>query len=260
MTVDQYIQANVSLLLDIRNNTRPEGTPALSFVDLFPEGAPPLVNAPPSAVGNGQTTVTPAPARRGRGRPVTGETPPATPPPATVAETPAAVADPFATSPAASPAPTATLEQVREALKALSATTTQDNALAVLKSAGGVDNLTELQKTPEKYGLVVQAVQKAAPGQVVTVATPAADPFETAAPAAPAAAAVATETFDLATVKAELIKAQKRTAVDKVQAVVIKHGGSGPDGKGGVGVSLTALAVSAYATVVNEVRALPTTK
>lgn len=215
------------------------------------EGAP---AAPPAPAG------APAPARRGRGRPVTGETPPATPSPATVAETPAAVADPFATSPAASPAPAATLEQVREALKALSATTTQDNALAVLKSAGGVDNLTELQKTPEKYGLVVQAVQKAAPGQGVTVATPAADPFETAAPAAPAAATVATETFDLAAVKAELIKAQKRTAVDKVQAVVIKHGGSGPDGKGGVGVSLTALAISKYGDVVAEVRALPTTK
>lgn len=36
MTLDQYIQASVSLLLDIRNNTRLEGTEALSLVDLFP--------------------------------------------------------------------------------------------------------------------------------------------------------------------------------------------------------------------------------
>lgn len=47
MTIDQYLQASVSLLLDIRNNTRPEGTEALSLVELFPAAELRTENATP---------------------------------------------------------------------------------------------------------------------------------------------------------------------------------------------------------------------
>jgi hypothetical protein len=246
MTVDQYIQASVSLLLDIRNNTRPEGTPALSFVDLFPEGAPPLVNAPPSAVPA-------ATAKRGCGRPVAGEAAQAAQTPSVAATTPAEP-DPFDTPAPVVAAPAATLDEVRAAMKALAAATTQDNALKVLKEAGGVANLTELQRTPEKYGVVVAAAKAQLPTQTAA----AEDPFETtAAPtqAVPEQAAPSKED-----VKAALVKAQKRTGVDTVQAVVMKHGGKAPGEGGKVGPSLTALPVSAYAAVIAEVTALPTTK
>ena len=125
---------------------------------------------PPASPGEA-----PAAPKRGRGRPVAGETPAAQTPAPAVVE-----ADPFDTTPPAATAPAATLDDVRTAMKALAAATTQDNALAVLKEAGGVANLTELQRTPEKYGAVVLAAK----AQLPTTTQPAEDPFETTAPAA----------------------------------------------------------------------------
>ena len=195
-----------------------------------------------------ETTLTPA--KRGRGRPVAGETPAAQTPAPAVVE-----ADPFDTTPPAATAPAATLDDVRTAMKALAAATTQDNALAVLKAAGGVANLTELQRTPEKYGAVAAAAV-AATGAKPALPPAEADPFETEAPAvAPEQAAPTKED-----VKAALVKAQKRTGVDIVQAVVMKHGGKAPGEGGKLGPSLTALPVSAYAAVIKEVGELPTTK
>jgi hypothetical protein len=189
------------------------------------------------------------PAKRGRGRPVAGESSPA-PAPAPAATEP----DPFdAAPPAASAPPVATLEEVRGAMKALAAATTQENALSVLKAAGGVSNLTELQRTPEKYGVVVAAAKAAS---TVKPQEPEADPFETTAPAAAPEQKAATKED----VKAALVKAQKRTGVDIVQGVVMKHGGKAAGEGGAVGPSLTALPISAYAAVIAEVEALPTTK
>ena len=88
-------------------------------------------------------------------------------------------------------------------------------------------------------------------------ATEEADPFETTAPAAAAPEQAAPSRED---VKAALVKAQKRTGVDIVQAVVMKHGGKAPGEGGKLGPSLTALPVSAYAAVIKEVGDLPTTK
>jgi hypothetical protein len=197
-----------------------------------------------------QPETTPTPAKRSRGRPVAGETPAAQTPAPAVVE-----ADPFDTD---ATAPTrvevATLDDVRTAMKALAAATTQDNALAVLKAAGGVANLTELQRTPEKYGAVVAAAKAAVPA---VKPAPEADPFETTAPAAAVPEQAAPSKED---VKAALVKAQKRTGVDIVQAVVMKHGGKATGEGGQVGASLTALPVSAYAAVIKEVGELPTTK
>ena len=195
-----------------------------------------------------QPETTPTPAKRGRGRPVAGETPAAQTPAPAVVE-----ADPFDTAPPAATAPAATLDEVRAAMKALAAATTQDNALKVLKEAGGVANLTELQRTPEKYGAVVAAAK----AQLPTTTQPAEDPFETTAPAAAAPEQAAPSKED---VKAALVKAQKRTGVDIVQAVVMKHGGKAAGEGGQVGPSLTALPISAYAAVIKEVGDLPTTK
>ena len=71
-----------------------------------------------------QPETTPTPAKRGRGRPVAGETPAAQTPAPAVVE-----ADPFDTAPPAATAPAATLDEVRAAMKALAAATTHDNAL-----------------------------------------------------------------------------------------------------------------------------------
>ena len=210
---------------------------------------PSAVSSVPAGIPPAET---PTPAKRGRGRPVAGETPAAqTPAPAVVEP------DPFDTgvSPALDVAP-ATLDDVRAAMKALAAATTQDNALKVLKEAGGVANLTELQRTPEKYGVVVKLAKERMPAPVAGGTPVEADPFETAAPAAaPEQAAPSKED-----VKAALVKAQKRTGVDIVQAVVMKHGGKAAGEGGQVGPSLTALPVSAYAAVIKEVGELPTTK
>lgn len=212
-------------------------------------------STPPAAPAAAPTT-----AKRGRGRPVAGETTPAAQ--TALAPAPAATeADPFDTAPAAATAPTATLDEVRAALKALSAATTQATALQVLKMAGDADNLTDLQKTPAKYGVVVRAAKAAMPAAAAAPAAEA-DPFETAAPAAAAVVAdPAQKAYSKEDVKAALVKAQKRTGVDTVQAVVMKHGGKALDAAKGVEVaSLNALPVSAYGAVVAEVEALPTTK
>lgn len=216
------------------------------------EGTPETAGTPAAAAGQ--------PAKRGRGRPVTGEAAPATT--TAPAAAPAATEpDPFDTAPAAAAAPTATLDEVRDALKALSAATTQAGALKLLNDVAGVPNLTDLQKTPEKYGLVVQAAKKATPAPVAAPAAEA-DPFETSAPAAAPVVAAAQEqkAYSKEDVKKALIKAQQRTAVDTVQAVVMKHGGKAPGANGVLAASLNALPVSAYGLVVAEVEALPTTK
>jgi hypothetical protein len=220
------------------------------------EGAPSSPPAPDSA----QTPpATPAPAKRGRGRPAADDPKPAqTPAPApTVASEPDPFEDPAGSVPQA---PVATLDDVRTAMKTLAAAINQDQALAVLKAAGGVSNLTELQRTPEKYGAVVAAAKKATAEKADETAE--ADPFETPPPAQNTAAPAAAEEKapSKEDVKAALVKAQKRTGVDIVQAVVMKHGGKAPGEGGKIGPSLTALPVSAYAAVIKEVGELPTTK
>ena len=188
----------------------------------------------------------PAPTqKRGRGRPAKGEdTAPAAPAPA-----PAVLeADPFDSTPAAAPAPVATLDDVRKALKALQAATDQPTAVGVLKSAGGADNLSALDKS--LYGAVVAAALTAAIPQAGT-AVAEADPFETTE-AVPAPS--------LEDVKAAVVAAQKRTSTDKVQAIVMSHGGTAPTSGGAPGPSLKALPVSKYAAVIAAVSALPSTK
>jgi hypothetical protein len=186
----------------------------------------------------------PAPQKRGRGRPVKAEEP-AAPAPAPAA------ADPFE-APAPTPvAPKHSLQDVRAALTGLKVATSQENALGVLKTAGGVANLSELP--PAKYDAVVAAVEAATP----KAGTPEVDPFEVpaAAPAAPE------KSFSLEDVKAAVVAAQKRTATDTVQKVVMKHGGKAKNADTGAeGPSLKALPVSAYAACLAEINGLPGTK
>jgi hypothetical protein len=184
---------------------------------------------------------------RGRGRPPKGgdDAPPAQP---AAAPAPApAETDPFA----APAAPMAfTLEDVR-ALIALKNATSQENALRVLKDASGVGDLTSLQAA--QYGVVVSAAKKAI-GPEQTVA-PSDDPF--AAPASMSAPAAIT----VEELKALIVATQKRTGADTVQKVVMKHGGKAKNPDTGLeGVSFKALPESAYAAVVAELKALPTTK
>lgn len=201
-----------------------------------------------------------APPKRGRGRPVAGEAAQATTPAATTAQTPAPAAtepDPF-DSPVAA-APVATLDEVRAALKALAASpgSSQAAALKVLKDVSGVDNLSELQKTPEKYGAVAAAAKAATPAPVVVPTED--DPFgETAAPAAPVA--VAEPAPSLEDVKKVVVKTQGRTSTDAAQKVVMDHGGKAAGAGGAVGPSLKALPVANYAAVIAALNALPTTK
>lgn len=208
-----------------------------------------------TTVETGAPVVTPAaaiaapaaPAKRGRGRPVQGETAPAAS--ASPAPSPAATeADPFGSSPAATAAPTLTQDDVRNALVALKDATSQDNALKVLKeSSGGVSTLPQLPA--DKYATVVAACKAALPG----AAAPAADPFEVSSPAQ-------TDAPSLEDVKAAVVEAQKRTATDTVQKVVMAHGGKAPGPNGVEGPSLKALPVPSYAAVIAAVKALPTTK
>jgi hypothetical protein len=187
------------------------------------------------------------PARRGRGRPAKGETPP--PASAAPAASPAATEpDPF--GPELAPNPTVTADDVRTALVALKNATDQATALKVLADAGGAKTLPELK--PEKYAAVVAGCQKATPGAQSAAET---DPFETEG----APAEVVPEPT-LEDVKAACVAAQKRTAVDTAQKIVMKHGGSAPGANGAPGVSLKALHVSKYQTVIEELKALPTTK
>lgn len=187
-----------------------------------------------------------------RGRPAKGEAAPAAD--ATTAGATAA-ADPFA-EPAAATAPTATEDQVRAALTELKNATTQDNAVKVLKASSGVDNLTELRKTPEKYGLVVAAAKKALP--VAAVNTAEVDPFEAASEPVTAEPVKALTPED---VKAACVTAGKRTGQDKVQKILMEMGGKAKNAATGVeGPSLKALDPSKYAAFVAAIAALPTTK
>lgn len=196
------------------------------------------------------------PAKRGRGRPVKGEeisAPAASalaPASSTTSPTPAvAVVDPFASSPTT---PTATLEEVREALKALAAARSQAVALDILKAAGGAVNLTDLAAA--NYGAVVFAAKAALPQ-----ATPAAaevDPFDI--PAGTPAVEVKTPTED--DVRAEVVASSKRTSPDTVAKVVMGFGGkaAGPDGV--FKPSWKVLPKDKYAETIAALKALPTTK
>lgn len=190
----------------------------------------------------------PAATPKPRGRPARGETAAST---ASAASTAAVEADPFATLVTA---PTATLDEVRAALTALKEARTQADALKVLKDSSGVDNLGELQKTPEKYGAVVAAAKAALPD---IGAAAVADPFETATEAS----AEPAKSVTLEEVKAACVAAGKRTGQDKVQKIVMDHGGRGKNAATGVeGPSLNALSKDNYAAVIAAVSALPTTK
>lgn len=203
------------------------------------------------ALANSATGTTEKPAPRPRGRPAKGETPaPAAPAPAPAAPE----ADPFGPPPvAAGTAPTATLQDVRDALTALKAAKSQDIALKLLKDVGGAGNLSELAEG--KYGAVVKAAELAMAAPLAPAAEP--DPFEVpaAAPAAPA------KPLTLEDVRAVLVNAQKRTSADKVQGVVMAHGGKAKNADTGIeGPSLKALPEKEYAAVIAEVNALPSTK
>lgn len=195
------------------------------------------------------TTTPPVAQKRGRGRPVKGEEIAA---PAASAE-PVSEADPFESTPAVALNPQATLDEVKGALTALRAATTQENAVAVMsKATGGCTTLSgPTGVKPEQYGLVVAAAKAAMP------AAPAADPFD--APA-PVSGAIAPKALTIEDVKNEVVQAQKRTSQDTVQKIVMKHGGKAPKPEGGEGPSLKALPESAFAAVVEELKALPSTK
>lgn len=201
----------------------------------------------------------PAAQKRGRGRPVKGEDQAPAPTAqalatSTTAATPAvAESDPFASAPAA---PVATLEEVRAALTALKAVSTQDIALAVLKDVSGAANITDL--TPDKYGAVVQAAKlKANTYAKAPDPTPEVDPFEVPA-AAPAAAA---KPLTMEDVRDAVVKATKRTATDTVQKVVMDHGGKATNPETGAPApSLKAIPEAQYAAVIAAIQALPTTK
>lgn len=189
-----------------------------------------------------------APAKRGRGRPVKGEGEQVT---AVAASAAVVEADPFAT------APSATIEQVREALTALKAATSQENAVAVLKSAGGADNLPSLDTL--MYGTVVAAAKAAvaaAKAAAPAAPVPVDDPF-----AIPETApVVAAKPLTREDIRALAVETGKRTSQDTVQKIVMKHGGKAPIATGGEGPSLLALPESAYAAVAAELKALPSTK
>lgn len=187
----------------------------------------------------------PAPAAtpRGRGRPPKVEAPAAPVAPA---------ADPF--EDAKTPAPTATQADVRAALTALAAATSQENALKVMQDVGGAANLSGLLAA--KYADVIQAAIKATPAAAAAPEVEA-DPFETSAPAAPAVEAKKLTQED---VRAAAVAAQKRTSQDTVQKVIMEHGGKGPLSGGGEGPSLKALPESKYGETIAALAALPSTK
>lgn len=208
-----------------------------------------------------ETDATPSPSqtpaegtspKRSRGRPVKGEdqAPVPTVPVQASSTTPATPAvaepDPF-DAPAKPVAPTATLEEVRAALTALKAATSQDIALGVLKSAGGAENLSGLSQ--DKYGAVVAA---AAAKAAEYSKAPEPDPFDVPPVERP---------LTLDDVKNAVVKAQKRAGTDAVQKVVMDHGGkaTNPD-TGAPGASLKALPESQFAAVIAAVEKLPTTK
>lgn len=220
-----------------------------------------LANAFESDDETNQAQPAAEPQKRGRGRPVKGEetgvaTPAATPTttPVVAATASAAEADPFDSKPAAEPikpvVPAATLDEVRGALNALKAATSQEKALGVLKTAGGADNLSGL--APANYGAVVAAAAAALP-PIKTAPVAEEDPF-----AIPAEAAAPALTED--DVRAEVIASSKRTSQDTVAKVVMDAGGkaAGPDGV--FKPSWKALPKDKYAGVIAALKALPTTK
>lgn len=198
----------------------------------------------PAAAGAAPAAAQP----RGRGRPPKGAEGAPVVPAAPDAQSTPPQTDPFAAAlPATPPTPTATLEQVRDALTALRAATTQENALKVLSDAGKAGNITDLK--PENYGAVVQAAKAAIPQ-----AQPApADPF-----AAPIAAATKLTLEDVRNV---IVETQKRTGTDTVQKVVMEHGGKAANPETGAPApSLKALPETQFEAVIKALKALPTTK
>ena len=218
------------------------------------------------------TATTEAPVKRGRGRPAKGEAVPNAAPAAS--PEPVVEADPFATAPAAgapiravvggvlgaapTPAPTATLDEAREALKALSKATTQAQAVKVMKDSVGVSNLSE-PLTPQQCAVLRDAAVKATPAAPVEAPDPFAGPSSTSiTDPLPVAAAKA---LTIEEVKAVITKAGSKTAQDTLMKVVVKHGGVAKNAETGVmGASLKALPAAAYAAVVAEINALPNTK
>lgn len=209
----------------------------------------------------GQPALAAEPVKRGRGRPVKGEetaAPAASAPvqaSSTTSPTPAVADDPFAAPPAAPAAPVATLDEVRAALKALQAASSQAVALEVLKTAGEADNLTSLAVA--KYGVVVVAAKTKQALIFLDSPKPAStpDPFEVTTAATPAE-----KPPTLEDVKAVIVETQKRASQDKAQQVVMQHGGKAPNATGGEGVSLKALPEANYAATIAALKALPTTK
>lgn len=162
---------------------------------------------------------------------------------------PTAEADPFAEAVPA--AVVVTKDQVREEAVKLAKATSQDNAVSVIKNVTGV-SFPDLK--PEQYAAAYTALVNAPRGE--------ADPF---AAGVEAPAAVQADAPSLDDVKAALRKAQARTGANKVQDVVVAHGGVAIDTNPGPAhgtkkVSVNALPVSAYAAVIAAVNALPDTK
>ena len=221
-----------------------------------------LANAFEASEGDAPAQPAAEPQKRGRGRPVKGEETPtstsaATAEPSKQVDVPASqatavAADPFDTQPAKQePLKTATLDEVRAALKALAAATSQATALGVLKDHGSASNLTEL--APGKfYAVVVAAAAALPPTKTEPVAE--ADPFEVPGAVAPAV------TFTIEDVKAAVIAAQKHTSQDTVQKVVMQYGGEAALPTGGKGPSLKALPPEKFAATIAALKALPATK
>lgn len=215
---------------------------------IYAGDAAPTPAAPPAE--------TPAPQKRGRGRPVKGEE---TAAPVTanglapvVVQGVHVEADPFA-APAKPATPTVTIEQVREALTALKGAASQEIAVAVLKQSGGADNLTALPTS--HYAAVVFAAAQKQAEYTKAPAPAAADPF--AVPAATAAA----PNLTIEDVKKAVVAAQKTTATDTVQKVVMAHGGQAPNPEGGAMMpSLKALPPKQFAATIAAIQALPATK
>ena len=227
-----------------------------------PRAGSPFAARPVSAAAATTPTETPATVRRSRVRPDVAATAPvaAEPTPVATTDTPiavTAVADPFAD---AAPAPLAvTREDVRAAALALSAATSQDNAVAVIKAATGV---SYPGLGPDQYGAALAAILSATPKAID------ADPFAptASASASPAASAAAPATAQedapsLDAVKAAIRKARQRTSDNVVQKIVIDNGGVAVNPSDGQrGISINALPISAYATVIAALNALPDTK
>lgn len=234
-----------------------------ALADAF-EDAPPVDNAhvAPGATPFTSTAPPAAPTapKRGRGRPVAGEAPAA---PVTAPAAPApAEADPFAQpAPVAAVTPNVTQEEVRAALTALRAATSQDIAVSVLKTVGGVSSLPEL---PQSHYAAVKAAAEAKTAEYAKAPAVEVDPFETIAPTSitdPLPKPTPAVALTVEQVKAVITKAGSKVAQDTLMKIVMKHGGKAKNAETGVeGASLKALPVANYAAVVAEINALPNTK